>query len=129
MVEIWKDIEGFESKYFISNHGNIKSAYTGSNMSPIKHPNGQYRVKLSNKGYDIHQLVAKHFLKNPKNAKFLEHIDGNKKNNHVDNLRWKNRKTLPKAKPVKKTYENIKGEIWVSVKEFNKYDISNMLVV
>lgn len=100
MKEIWKDIKGYEGYYQISNFGNVKSL-------GIKNKN-QYkseRIKkpmISNKGYyyvdlylheekermSIHRLVAEAFIPNPLNKPCVNHIDGNKKNNHINNLEW-----------------------------------------
>ena len=123
--EIWKPINGYKNKYEISNFGNVKSLMRNIIMVPVDSPKGYYRVKLCNKGHDIHRLVATHFIDNPKNATIVEHIDCNKKNNHIDNLRWKYALLPPIVKAEKKIYEEIDGEIWEDIKDYD-YMVSNM---
>ena len=95
--EIWKDIEGFEGYYQVSNLGNIKSLNYGN------HGYEQNLVpKINNKGYKwvelvkgkkkkcllIHRLVAIAFIDNPENFKVVNHIDENPLNCVADNLEW-----------------------------------------
>jgi len=94
MKEVWKEIEGFNGDYFISNLGNIKSFKKGDGVILKKrvHSGGYLRSNLSLDGkiYDKynHRLVAKHFIKNPNNFKEVNHMDGDKTNNIVTNLEW-----------------------------------------
>lgn len=97
MVEIWKDIKGYEGFYKISNLGNIKSLPRNGTIKyeKILKPNnvaGYYQVSLQKNGIvehkKIHRLVAEAFIQNPKEKKEVNHIDGNKHNNSVDNLEW-----------------------------------------
>lgn len=96
-MEIWKDIRGYENKYQISNYGNVKALdyhRTGKSqlMSPVLKKSGYYQVNLYLNGkYEskiIHKLVAEAFLDNPDNLTIVNHIDGDKTNNHVSNLEW-----------------------------------------
>ena len=96
MEEIWKDIKGYEGRYMISNLGNVKSLkYFHHNkeallVGGIKH--GYRQVILvkdyKNKYKNVHRLVAEAFIPNPLKKPQINHIDGNKLNNNVDNLEW-----------------------------------------
>ena len=94
MKEIYKPIHGYESKYMISNLGNVMSLdYQNIRkptvLNPVKHHLGYLFVHLGqNKIKMVHTLVAEAFIPNPEGKKFVNHIDGNKQNNVVSNLEW-----------------------------------------
>ena len=95
-MEEWKDIDDMNGYYQISNLGNVKSFITlkqnkkenGQILKPYKITKGYFAVSLFKKDYRIHQLVAKHFIPNPNNLPQVNHIDGDKSNNKVENLEW-----------------------------------------
>lgn len=93
MDEIWKDIEGYEGRYQISNYGRVKSfVRTERLLNPRNRGNGYPSVHLSKDGeakeYFVHRLVAEAFLPNPNNYPIVNHIDSNKANSNVNNLEW-----------------------------------------
>lgn len=92
--EIWRDVNGYEGLYKISNFGRVKSFHYGvEKFLKLRIANTGYSVVgLSKRGFmkemGIHILVAKAFVENPGSKPFVNHIDGNKSNNHADNLEW-----------------------------------------
>lgn len=107
MEEIWKDVKGFEGIYQVSNLGNIKTLQRniyrkGTDrlhyiqpekiLNPPLLPIGYKYMSMHNGGQkkvkSIHSLVAEAFIPNPENKRTINHKDGNKLNNRVDNLEW-----------------------------------------
>lgn len=97
MNEIWKDIKGYEGLYQVSNLGRIKSLSNRSNhKNPILMKQacvlGYMVVSLTKdsvpKMFKVHRLVASAFIENKENKADVNHKDGNKKNNNVNNLEW-----------------------------------------
>lgn len=96
-MEIFKEIEGYEGLYEVSNLGNVKSLnYNKTKIERIlkaeKDIGGYLRVALRKQGkqkhYKIHRLVAQAFIPNPNNYKQVNHIDEDKTNNAASNLEW-----------------------------------------
>lgn len=101
MQEIWKDIEGYEGLYKISNLGKIMSFLDNPRnkqkgqhlLNPSILNNGYehvtlYRSPTDRKKFLVHVLVAKTFLPNPNNYPCVNHKDEVKTNNCADNLEW-----------------------------------------
>lgn len=97
----WKDIKGFETRYEVSDEGQIRSKKKGVILRPGKKAHGYLFVGLATrtadgkrckKYYHVHRLVAQAFIPNPDGKSDVDHIDGVKTNNHVSNLRWCTRK-------------------------------------
>lgn len=95
--EIWKDIEGYEGIYQVSNYGRIKSLHNKFGkkeliMQTHKKRNGYNQIRLKNKGTVkdciIHRLVAKAFVPNPNNLPCVNHINEKKQDNRAENLEW-----------------------------------------
>ena len=91
MQEIWKDIPNFNG-YQASDKGFIFSKKRNKILIPHPNEKGYLRVCLHVKGKSttqkVHRLVALTFLENPNNLPEVNHKDGNKLNNRVDNLEW-----------------------------------------
>lgn len=98
--EVWAPID---EVYEVSTYGNVRSkdrkvikrdgkTYSLKGRMLIQMNSGGYRqVSLGrgkNQSVNIHRLVATAFLPNPENKKTVNHIDGNKSNNHISNLEW-----------------------------------------
>ena len=98
--EEWRQIKGFEN-YYVSDYGrvaNFNYRNTGDSilMKPFNTKVGYEQIALVDKNGKrvkkyIHRLVAEAFIPNPKNKPEVDHIDTNRKNNIVDNLRWTTR--------------------------------------
>jgi hypothetical protein len=125
-METWKTIKDFDN-YEVSNYGNVRrkecvvihcnGIKANYNQKSIKQENVRYgykRVTLSQnnkqKRYQVHRLVALHFISNDLNKPCVNHIDGNPSNNYVSNLEWctyseneiHSYKKLGKINPIRK---------------------------
>lgn len=119
---IWKEIENYPN-YYISNTGLLKKVFkNGVNLikSSYVHNNKYKRINMSNKNgvkyFSLHRLVAAAFVENPLNKEDVNHIDGDKMNNHANNLEWVTRK------------ENIKHS-WELGLQQNMVDAHSKIVV
>lgn len=105
VFESWKDIEGYEGMYQVSNTGKVKSVKRTASLRKIHSrlvierlrklaisKDGYIMVYLNKngsvKGCYVHRLVGLAFLNNPDAKKEINHIDGNKTNNNITNLEW-----------------------------------------
>jgi hypothetical protein len=92
IMEIWKDIDGYDGYYQVSNYGRIKNANKGTYLKQQTNRFGYKRVKLfkNNKGkeYAVHRLVALAFIENPENKPCVNHINFDKTCNIAENLEW-----------------------------------------
>lgn len=91
MKEQWKEIEGYDGRYLISNTGKVYSKF--SKRLLIGNSTRGYKFyTLSKNGVckspKAHRLVAIHFLENTENKPCVNHIDGDPSNNNVSNLEW-----------------------------------------
>lgn len=115
--EIWKDIVGYEGRYMVSTHGRVVSlsrkiySPTSVRIPPCRilalrlNSGGYYQVALSLNDKSVqphvHKLVAEAFIPNPNNYSQVDHIDCNKLNNSIENLRWCNQ-AMNNSNPITK---------------------------
>ena len=140
MEEIWKDIEGYEGLYQVSNMGNVRSLnYNQTREIKVLKPSNNRGYKLvvlskngKSKTYQVHRLVALHFIPNPNSLSIINHKNEDKTNNCVDNLEWctiqynnaygthneRNKKSnqINNGKRIKAIKDN-KEQIFISVRE------------
>ena len=137
MIEVFRDIPGYEGLYQVSNLGNVKSLGNGDNNNNVgkerilklqKDKDEYLTVFLSIHNYKklhkVHRLVALAFLPNPNNYPQINHKDKNRSNNNVDNLEWCTAQyniDYSRAKPVNQySLDGIYIATYKSIKEASR---------
>ena len=131
---MWKDIKDYDGIYQVSDDGQVRRILKGGRTKPVKCKDGlYYTVSLSKNGkytsFNVHRLVAEAFLERPVGTTEVNHKDGDKHNNNLENLEWVTQKEnlihamqqlnhFPWGKPPKKVrcLDKDTGEL---VAEFN----------
>lgn len=107
MEQQFEFIKGYENLYLINRDGKIKSCGKGIFIKPQETVDGYLWVKLSKyengekirQKHRIHRLLGIQYLENPDNKPEIDHIDRDKKNNSIDNLRWVSRNENRRNRP------------------------------
>ena len=104
-MEIWKDVVGYEGFFMVSESGKVKSLdrkqlrsdgtmypVKGKELTPFIGNAGYARIALRRNArqvkYSVHRLIAEAFLEKEIGRDFVNHLDGNRLNNHYSNLEW-----------------------------------------
>ena len=132
LEETWKDIEGYEELYQVSNLGRVKSLRNDKLLKQFVNRQGYSQVSLSKNGKvklcRVNRIVCRAFIENPENKAQVNHIDGNKLNNRVDNLEW-----CTGSENVKHAYINglqkpIRGKDNILSKQVFQYNSDKKLI-
>lgn len=118
MFENWLPIIGYEGRYEVSNKGRVKTLLKNNSkteiLKPSNHIQGYLRVGLRKDGISkiisIHRLVASAFIPNPEDKPQVNHIDGIKSNNKIENLEWCTQKENAAHAVLNGIYNSAKGE-------------------
>ena len=126
----WSIIKNFDD-YKVSEEGVVYSIKNNVPLKPLNNGNGYLKVNLWKNGklYNkyIHRLVAEEFIPNPSSLKYVDHIDRDKSNNHVSNLRWvsakentENTAQFPRYSKSRKGHKEYPKELVLQIKkEYN----------
>lgn len=116
--------------YSVSNLGNVRNDKTGQLLKQYKNKGGYLSVSIPNKNYRVHRLVGFAFIPNPENKPCIDHIDNNRSNNNLNNLRWVTHTenncnmSVPKKNKigVKGVYWNKIENLWEAKITYKKWD-------
>lgn len=100
--ELWKDIDGFNGRYQVSNFGRVRSTISWNGhkyvskeriLKPSMTTTGYHKIELiapngKKKSLKLHRVIASAFIPNPMGYPIINHKDGNPLNNSLDNLEW-----------------------------------------
>ena len=95
---MWKPTLG---KYEVSDDGRVRNAHTGRKIKQFIGKDGYARTQIAGKSRLVHRVIAKAYIPEEPEKPFVNHKDGNKQNNSVDNLEW-----VTRAENIRHAYIN-----------------------
>ena len=128
-MEEWRDIPGYDGKYKVSNYGNVINTdfhNMGITVPIIPYVvNGFLYVAIDRRPKAVHRIVAQAFITNSYSLPEVRHKDGDRNNNHADNLEWCKRKHNPELgkinrKSIKAITTDGEEELYDSITEASK---------
>ena len=125
-MEIWKEIKGYEGLYEVSSEGRVNSLGRKPGIMRPGTSKGYLKVGLTKDGirsmFRVHRLVAEAFIPNPDNKPEVDHINGDRKDNRAENLRWMTHKennnnpvTLERRSVVSMGNKACLGKHWTTI--------------
>ena len=119
-MEEWKEIVDYPN-YMVSNFGNVKNIKTDKILKAGINSSGYYVINLCKNGkvklFQIHRLVANAYIENPETKQNVDHSDGDKFNNKVNNLRWATKtENARNSKLYSRNTSGVKGVYWYASK-------------
>lgn len=134
---MWKPIQGWEGYYSINQLGEVRNDLTNHLIVGDINSAGYYRVSLSNKNhlpkqqrFFRHRLVAIHFLEEKPHCNEVNHINGDKANNRVDNLEWVSRKENElHCRKILQSKEYKPFQVHWETGQTTRYDVVNELAI
>lgn len=115
----WRKIAGYD--YYVSSTGEVRN-FDGIHLKQHNDKDGYKRLALSKDGkqkmFIVHRLVGQAFIPNPENKPLIDHIDRNKSNNNVSNLRWATPSENNLNRDTKKSEIN---ERYIAKSKYNTY--------
>jgi len=119
-------IEGYN--YSINILGDVRNDKTNKILKKWIDTNGYYRINIFKKKFNIHRLIGIYFIPNPNNKLFIDHINNNKIDNSINNLRWvsssENNSNSSKRKNASSLYKGVsfnnRDKKWIVQISINK---------